>query len=602
MAAGRSATALGPAALLAALVALPGCAPEPFDADVIVIGAGIAGLSAALEAADRGADVIVVEANSVGGGHAVKAGGFALVGTPLQEKRGYEDDTETAVADLLAWGVDADPEWVRAYVEDSRTEVHDWLGRFGVRFTFILDTPEHSVPRFHFAGGGAVNVVLPLLGVALSRPAIEFAWNAEATELLTERGAVAGVEILNPRTRVRRRLRAPAVIIATGGFQANLDMVRRFWREDIPLPGQLYVGAGYFAAGSGIALGEEVGAAVARMDHQTTFTSGVPDPRDASGERALLVQNASAIMVDAAGNRFIDETSPSKVTDDTILAMAPATHWLVFDSGSASSLRVRDAVWLDTGGGARLLDDPAMVSKADSIETLAKETGLPADALVATVNRYNAMLEQGVDDDFGRLGSDEPDRFARPVRQPPFYAIQLFPMTRKSMGGLAVDGATRVLDGEGRPIPGLFAAGEVTGVAGINGSYGGEGTFLGPAVYMGRLAGHAAAGSTAAGTAADRAVGVTVPAPGPEARVELKPATPSDDPAWRDRAVTMSAVALGRLVAQERPGYWHFEVAHRVVAERDLDCAACHTPDWPTGPATTVAGRQVQLRSCRQCH
>ena len=138
---------------VACCLAIAGCTRPLPDADVIIVGSGIAGLSAALEAGAAGRSVLVIDANSVGGGHAVKAGGFALVGTPLQERKGYRDSPEIAERDLLAWGEDADPEWVRRYVRASRTEVHDWLTAFGVRWGFILDTPEHSVPRFHFANG-----------------------------------------------------------------------------------------------------------------------------------------------------------------------------------------------------------------------------------------------------------------------------------------------------------------------------------------------------------------------------------------------------------------------------------------------------------------
>ena len=163
-----------PISLVAGFVAcivLGGCMrPEPKpDADVIVIGTGIAGLSAALEASAAGRTVLLIDANSVGGGHAVKAGGFALVGTPLQERKGYRDSPEIAARDLLAWGEDADAEWVRRYVTASRTEVHDWLTGFGVRWGFILDTPEHSVPRFHFANGAALNVVVPMMRAARNR-------------------------------------------------------------------------------------------------------------------------------------------------------------------------------------------------------------------------------------------------------------------------------------------------------------------------------------------------------------------------------------------------------------------------------------------------
>jgi len=152
-------------ALIGAL-ALAGCEPAPpaIDADVLVIGAGIAGLSAALEASEAEASVTLVEINSVGGGHAVKAGGLFMVDTPLQNEKGVEDSVTLAVADMLAWGEDADAKWVRRYAAASRPEVYDWLTGLGVEFALLMPAPgETSVPRFHFTRGTSVNVVVPMM-------------------------------------------------------------------------------------------------------------------------------------------------------------------------------------------------------------------------------------------------------------------------------------------------------------------------------------------------------------------------------------------------------------------------------------------------------
>ncbi|MEO8224295.1 MAG: FAD-dependent oxidoreductase [Gammaproteobacteria bacterium] len=578
-------------ALVALLAGVASCTRPLPTADVIVIGGGIAGLSAALEAGAAGRSVLVVDANSVGGGHAVKAGGFALVGTPLQEAKGYRDSPEIAARDLLAWGEDADPVWVRRYVTASRTEVYDWLTAFGVRFSFILDTPEHSVPRFHFANGSARNVVVPMMRAAFAEPNLAFRWNTEAVSLMRSGGGVRGVRVRDLRTGVTSDLLAPAVIIATGGWQSDLAFVRREWRAGVPAPEKLYAGAGYFATGSGIGLGRAAGAATIRMDHQVTFTTGLPDPRDPEGRRALLSQNPAAIWVNAAGRRFISETAPSKLADATVLTQSPATHWLVFDADGLSSLRIRDAVWLGNPEGLEPLKKAGLIRQADSVEALAHAAGLPPDALAATVARWNTAVQSGNDVDFGRFAPGMPEPAARALKKAPFYAIQLFPMTRKSMGGLAIDADTRVLDAGGRPIPGLYAVGEVTGVAGINGSYGGEGTFLGPSVFLGRIAGQAVA--RAAGSVARQ---VPAPVPAPPA-VKL-----SSDPAYRAQAVTVPEALLPALIGAKRPGYWHFEAAHRVVLERALDCSGCHTPLWPTTAASTTPQRQLQLNACATCH
>ncbi|MGI9308559.1 MAG: FAD-dependent oxidoreductase, partial [Gammaproteobacteria bacterium] len=168
---------------LALLAACSGEKPMP-DADVIVVGAGIAGLSAALEAAEHGASVLVIDANTVGGGHAVKAGGFALVGTELQKKRGYADAPEIAFDDLMRWGETANAEWVKRYVTQSNTMVYEWLQEMGVEFKVIIDTPEATVPRFHFTAGTAVNAVIPMMQKAFASDRIRFVWSERAVELL----------------------------------------------------------------------------------------------------------------------------------------------------------------------------------------------------------------------------------------------------------------------------------------------------------------------------------------------------------------------------------------------------------------------------------
>lgn len=574
------------AASLLLLATAPVAARDP-DADIIVVGAGIAGIAAALEAEGHGARVLVLDMNSVPGGHAVKAGGFALVDTPLQRQKGYADSAEVAARDLLAWGEDADAGWVRRYVAASGPEVGDWLAGLGVRWAFILDTPEHSVPRFHFAAGSALNAVVPMLRVAMTRPGIEWRLGTQVLELTRRRGRVTGVVARNLRSGEERRYTAGAVVIATGGFQGNPALVRASWRPDIALPPRIYVGGGYFANGSGLALGRDAGAALVRMTDQVTFTTGLPDPRDPTGTRGLLTQNPAAIWVNAAGLRYVAENAPSKLADDATLRQPDAAHWIVFDADGAKTLRVRDAVWLGGASAAATLASAPGVTRADSVAALASATGLPAAALEATVARWNAALATGDDREFGRFAPDRPDREARPIARPPFTAIRLYPLTRKSLGGLAIDAGTHVLDARGRAIPGLFAAGEATGVAGINGRYGGEGTFLGPSVWQGRLAARGATG-----------------AEGPAATPAAVPAATAgtSDPSARARSVFVEPAALGALVAANRAGYWHFGQVHATVLERGLDCLACHSPAWPTVPAATPAQRLAELATCATCH
>lgn len=579
-----------------AVLALTGCksAGRAADADVIVVGAGIAGLSAALEAESHGARVLVIEVNSVAGGHAVKAGGFALVDTPLQRAKGYHDSPDIAYRDFMAWGEDANPWWTRYYADNARGQVHDWLVSMGVRFTMLIDTPEDTVPRFHFAGRGAANAVVPMIRRALQRENIRFLLNTKVIELVRRDGRIAGVRTRSTRGGGEHEYRAPAVILTTGGYQNDLAMVRRTWLKTLPQPARLLRGAGEFARGSGLRLAEPFGAALVRLDHQEIFVSGLPDPRDPSGERGMLIQNPVAIWVDTTGRRFTNEAAPSKITDHASLRLVPATHWMVFDADGVKRLSFRGQAWMTPANIQKeIMQNPALVKKADNIAALAAAAGLPPDALTDTVQRFNRFIEQGNDADFGRIAPGMTEPPPPPIVKPPFYAIQLFPMTRKSMGGLAIDHEARVVGGAGQLIDGLFAAGEVTGVAGVNGSFGGSGTFLGPSVLTGRVAGRSAVALALGEDALKRTVEPS--APGGEG--------PSTAPVTASTAAQPGPpIDLAALVKEQRQGYWHFNVSHALVIERTQACVTCHKGSWQPGPATDRAQRLVQLDSCVRCH
>lgn len=558
------------------------------DADVIVIGAGIAGLSAALEASHDDAKVLIIEASSVAGGHAVKAGGFAMVGTPLQERKGHEDTPEIAFRDLMAWGEDANPDWVRYFAEHSRAEIYDWLSALGVKFTILLDTPEDTTPRFHFAGGPAVKVIVPMLREALNRENIRFLLNTTATGLIETPKPWIALRIRNSRTGAEQILRATGVILATGGFQSNLDKVRKNLSEnieDFTAEGErLLIGSGQYAMGTGIDLGLDLDARLYRMDHQVIFVNGLPDPRDPG--RGLKTENPLSIWVNSDGRRFVNEAADSKKTAAAGLALSPRTHWMIFDAQGAKQLRVRGAAWLTPDSQtAEILDQPGIGHKSDTIVELARATGLPADNLVATIAAYNEAVTNNDDPAFKRFAPG--GRKAKTLSVSPYYALQLFPMTRKSMGGLAIDMQARVIGKDGNPISGLYAAGELTGVGGINGSHGGSGTFLAPSVLTGRVAGR-----TAAAGARSRIDATAINWPEAEQAPKVQ----------RDGQASLDAIPVRSLLDLNRPGYWHFEQSHILVAERDYTCDQCHSLDWPPGPASSAAQRLLQLDSCDICH
>jgi predicted oxidoreductase len=558
-------------------------ARTPNDADVIVVGAGLAGLSAAVEIGRRGIDVLVVDMNSVAGGHTVLAGGVALVGTPVQEQAGIQDSAELAYQDWMAWTVDGDSHWTRFYAENSREMIYDWVSEMGVEFVRVVPSHGNSVPRFHFTEGRAVHLVLPIYRTTLAMPNVSFLWNTRAENLLLEDGRVSGVVVKNLRDGETHSLHATNVVLATGGFESDLDRVLENWIPDLPRPDPLLIGAAISANGAGYDMAGAAGAALMRVNRHFIYVNGLPDPRDADGKHALTAGNDHSMWVNTDGERFTNEAGYERDILVDLLNQKPTTYWMIFDETGRDAFGVRGAAWLNNNmEGHPILDNPRTAKRAQNLEQLAALTGLPAENLTRSVQRYNAIIGVGEDADFGRFSeNDDP-----PVRitQPPYYAVQMYPVTRKNMGGVAIDHQARALNEGGQVIPGLYAVGELNGSVGINGKYGLDGMFLGPAILTGRIAGQ----SIVAGY--------------PD-RTE-KPAIDSllkesDGSNWQP---AMSAADLESLLAESRDGYWHFEVSHRLVLERGYECTLCHSARLPFTALNDRPSRLAQTELCTNCH
>ncbi|MBC8117490.1 MAG: FAD-dependent oxidoreductase [Candidatus Saccharimonas sp.] len=327
---------------------LAGSQPPSCQADVLIVGAGITGLSAALEAANAGARVLVVERSSVWGGHAVvSAGAVSIVATPLQVKKGVQDNSQLAAEDFRTWGEDADPDWVRYYAEHSREQIYTWLSGLGVIFDNVIQPDGNRVPRLHQARGKGIGLVGPLYRACLSHPKVRFLWNTDVGQLQVQDGRVTGVGVKHLRSGQKSNLRAGAVILATGGFQSNLDMVRAFWPKHLPKPPRLLLGAGHDAIGDGHRLAQQAGASWDRMDHQWNYALGLPDPRDPSGRRGLAAFNPASIWVSQHGKRFTNEFAGAKHSLPALLAQPGAAYWAVFDEGGKPSFKVTLAGWED---------------------------------------------------------------------------------------------------------------------------------------------------------------------------------------------------------------------------------------------------------------
>ena len=574
--------------VLACLVTLhSGCveqheAIEP-DAQVIVVGAGLSGLSAAVEMGRHGIDVLVVDMNSVAGGHTMLAGGVAMVATPLQEELGIEDSAELAYQDWMDWTRDGDARWTRYYVENSREMIYDWVTGMGVEFVRVVPSHGNSVARFHFTRGRAAHLVLPIYRTALSMPNISYLWNSQAQELLLEDGRVTGIVVKNLRSGETHSLHADNVVLATGGFETDVDRVLANWISDLPKPDRLLIGAAVSATGSGHDMATAAGAALDRIDRHYIYVNGVTDPRDPEKSHALTAGNDDSMWVNASGQRFTNEAGFDRDILADLVRQRPSTYWMIFDETMRDSFGVRGAAWLKNASEENpILDNPAATKRAQSLGELATMAGLPGEALEQSVREYNDMISAGEDTAFGRFSPG--DQAPPKIQTAPFYAVQMFPVTRKNMGGVAIDEQLRALDRSGEVLPGLYAVGELNGSLGINGRYGLDGMFLGPAILSGRLA----AMSIAAELSADRNAAAEQP-------IEI----PADDGGWQ---ATMTLADLEAMLSVPRDGYWHFQVSHELVIEREYTCSACHSARLPFSSIDDRASRLLQSNLCTTCH
>lgn len=541
------------------------------DADIIVVGAGPAGLAAAIEAANNNATVLVIERNSVAGGHGVMAGGFAMVNTELQQRRKITDSPELAYKDWMAYGETNNQGWTKRYAEDSAEMIYDWLTSMGVVFRIIIPTPENSVPRFHFTKGTSINVVVPMMRRAFSNGNIRFLMTHEARDLITDNGKVVGIKAKNLRSQSINSYYASQVIVATGGFQGSIEKVLRYWNKDLQQPEELLIGGSRFATGSGHELAGKAGAAATDIEQQVVYLNAIANPREP--ERAIKFSNPQAIWINVQGKRFVNERGSDKQTVSALLRQEGGRYWAVFDEKAKRRISFRDAPWLNKDTIEKeILSNPNILISANSVFDLAAKLGISESNLEQTVLDYNQAVYKKDDAQFGRFSKDSGRLREKPLTQAPFYAIRLYPMSRKNLGGLSINQSAAVLNTDNTPITGLFAAGEVTGVAGINGSWGMNGTFLGPSVYTGRIAGKNAA-----------------------TRIEQSQALSSSTAQiQKDKSVA--------LFSRVREGYWHFEQVHKLIIERDTPCLACHTESFPMVEAVATSNRQAQLNTCQQCH
>ena len=487
------------------------------DADVVVVGAGGAGMTAAITAAGEGKSVVILESQSMVGGNSVRAtGGMNAGKTVYQDENefgesagvektlktaaekyadnetitalaktvseqwaayqanptGYFDSVELMELDTMIGGKGInDPELVETLCANSADAI-DWLDEHGITLHNVSSFGGASVKRIHRpvnAEGKTVSVgsyMIPLLQENCEKAGVKMMLDTTATEILTDaNGAAVGVKATGASGETVT-VNAKAVVLASGGFGANLDMVVKYKPE---LKGFMTTNAPGIQ-GQGIEMAQAIGAATVDMDQIQIH------PTVEANTAALITEGLrgdGAILINEEGQRFIDEVGTRDVVSAAEIAQTGSYSWLVVDQAMVDASSVIQG-YIKKG----------YTVTGATYEELGKAMGVDAAAFAETMDKWNGYVEAKNDPDFGRTS------FANPLNTAPYYAVKVTAGVHHTMGGLKINANTEVLNEKGEVIPGLFAAGEVTG--GVHGANRLGGNAVADFTVFGRIAGAAA--------------------------------------------------------------------------------------------------------------
>ena len=487
------------------------------EADVVVVGAGGAGMTAAITAAGEGKSVVILESQSMVGGNSVRAtGGMNAGKTVYQDENefgesagvektlktaaekyadnetitalaktvseqwaayqanptGYFDSVELMELDTMIGGKGInDPELVETLCANSADAI-DWLDEHGITLHNVSSFGGASVKRIHRpvnAEGKTVSVgsyMIPLLQENCEKAGVKMMLDTTATEILTDaNGAAVGVKATGASGETVT-VNAKAVVLASGGFGANLDMVVKYKPE---LKGFMTTNAPGIQ-GQGIEMAQAIGAATVDMDQIQIH------PTVEANTAALITEGLrgdGAVLINAEGKRFIDEVGTRDVVSAAEIAQTGSYSWLVVDQAMVDASSVIQG-YIKKG----------YTVTGATYEELGKAMGVDAAAFAETMDKWNGYVEAKNDPDFGRTS------FANPLNTAPYYAVKVTAGVHHTMGGLKINANTEVLNEKGEVIPGLFAAGEVTG--GVHGANRLGGNAVADFTVFGRIAGAAA--------------------------------------------------------------------------------------------------------------
>jgi succinate dehydrogenase/fumarate reductase flavoprotein subunit len=462
------------------------CAPI----DVLIVGAGTAGLPCAIAAVDGGARVVVIDkSDRIGGTLHLSGGHFSAAGTKRQREHGVVDDTvDRHYDDVLRISEHtARPDIARRAVDLAPAMV-DWLDEAG--FAFDPATPRivyghepYDTARTYYGvheGRSLIELFTPMIEARVSSGRLTMMLQTELVDLLVEDGRCDGVVVRLP-DGTEEVLRAHSVVLATGGYGAAPSLFAEL--DGAPLVSA----AATTSTGDGLVIARRHGAHVAGVGSYLPTFGGMPSPDDPERvqwvDRPLLVATERTpweIYVGPDGRRFVAEDEPSVDLKERALTKVPTmTFHTIFDDRAVDESANIVVGWTADDMRARAGVRPG-VFVANSIRELADAAGLPADALQESVDTYNASVDAAHDEDFGRT------TFPARIERAPFYAMRNHGITLITFAGVDVDADLRVRRADGTSIDGLFGLGELLGSAAYMGNSFCSGMLVGPCVSFGR--------------------------------------------------------------------------------------------------------------------
>ncbi|ETT46695.1 flavocytochrome c [Paenibacillus sp. FSL P4-0338] len=457
---------LGKGLLLASLVVLPACnSTKGESTDIVIIGGGGAGMTAAIEAHNQGAKVILIEKMPMLGGNTVRAeGGLNAAGTPYQAADGIKDSPELHFEDTMKGGKNLNnPELVRTLTNGAAASV-EWLKENGAELSEVGRAGGASVNRIHRPAGGeaAGNFIVVALKKKLEEYKIDVRLRTTADEIVKNKdGMVTGVKVTDKDGK-QYTISANSVILAAGGFGANMDMIKGYQPKLEGFSTTNHPGA----TGDGTTMAEKIGAKLVDMKEIQIHPTTIPNQGVLITEG---VRGDGAILVNSEGKRFTNELLTRDVVSQNILAQSGKVAYLIFNDELRANLKATEVYFgMD------------LVKEAATPEELAAQIGVDGKALADTLNTYNGFVASGKDTEFER-----PD-LELSFEKGKYYAIQVTPGIHHTMGGVAINTQAQVLDTKDQVIAGLYAAGEVTG--GVHGANRLGGNALADITTFGRIA------------------------------------------------------------------------------------------------------------------